>query len=135
MNELTMLLNADPFLLSALREDISSEDVTTNAVMKEAVPGEVDLLCKQDGVIAGLGVFARVFTLLDPKTSFEAFCKDGDRVEKGDVLCTLHARTEESARTAGEAILAALTFSSAPAPKARLLYALVTPDGVADLDM
>ena len=84
-----MLLHADPLLLSALREDISSEDVTTNAVMKEAVPGEVDLLCKQDGVIAGLGVFARVFALLDPKTSFEPFCKDGDRVRKGQKLGVL----------------------------------------------
>ncbi len=89
MNELTMLLNADPFLLSALREDISSEDVTTNAVMKQAVPGEVDLLCKQDGVVAGLGVFERVFTLLDPKTSFEAFCRDGDKVQKGQKLGVL----------------------------------------------
>ena len=84
-----MLLHADPLLLSALREDISSEDVTTNAVMKEAVPGEVDLLCKQDGVIAGLGVFARVFALLDPKTAFEPFCKDGDRVRKGQKLGVL----------------------------------------------
>lgn len=84
-----MLLNADPFILSALREDISSEDVTTNAVMKEAVPGEVELLCKQDGVIAGLGVFARVFTLLDASTTFEALCKDGDRVQKGQKLGVL----------------------------------------------
>ncbi len=90
MNELTMLLNADPYLLSALREDISSEDVTTNAVMKQSVPGEVELICKQDGVIAGLGVFCRVFTLLDASTVFTAFCKDGDRVTKGQRLGTLH---------------------------------------------
>ncbi len=90
MNELTMLLNADPYLLSALREDISSEDVTTNAVMKQSVPGEVELICKQDGVIAGLGVFHRVFTLLDASTVFTAFCKDGDRVTKGQRLGTLH---------------------------------------------
>lgn len=86
MNELTMLLNADPYLLSALREDISSEDVTTNAVMKEAVPGEVELICKQDGVIAGLGVFKRVFTLLDANVTFNAFRKDGDKVQKGEKL-------------------------------------------------
>lgn len=86
MNELTMLLNADPYLMSALREDISSEDVTTNAVMKQSVPGEVELICKQDGVIAGLGVFERVFILLDAKTEFTAFCKDGDRVTKGQKL-------------------------------------------------
>lgn len=89
MNELTMLLNADPYLLSALREDISSEDVTTNAVMKQSVPGEVELICKQDGVIAGLGVFCRVFTLLDASTVFTALCKDGDRVTKGQLLGTL----------------------------------------------
>lgn len=81
-----MLLNADPYLLSALREDISSEDVTTNAVMKEAVPGEVELICKQDGVIAGLGVFKRVFTLLDANVTFNAFRKDGDKVQKGEKL-------------------------------------------------
>ena len=89
MNELTMLLNADPYLLSALREDISSEDVTTNSVMKEAVPGEVELICKQDGVIAGLGVFKRVFTLLDASVTFEAFRKDGDKVQKGEKLGVL----------------------------------------------
>ena len=89
MNELTMLLNADPYLLSALREDISSEDVTTNAVMKEAVPGEVELICKQDGVIAGLGVFKRVFTLLDASVTFDAFRKDGDKVQKGEKLGVL----------------------------------------------
>ena len=89
MNELTMLLNADPYLLSALREDISSEDVTTNAVMKDAVPGEVELICKQDGVIAGLGVFKRVFTLLDANVTFDAFRKDGDRVQKGEKLGVL----------------------------------------------
>lgn len=50
MNRLTMTLQVDHLLLEALREDISSEDVTTNAVMKEAVPGEVELIAKQDGV-------------------------------------------------------------------------------------
>ena len=89
MNELTMLLNADPYLLSALREDISSEDVTTNSVMKEAVPGEVELICKQDGIIAGLGVFKRVFTLLDASVTFDAFRKDGDKVQKGEKLGVL----------------------------------------------
>lgn len=84
-----MLLNADPFILSALREDISSEDVTTNAVMKEAVDGEVDLICKQDGILAGLGVFCRVFTLLDAATTFQMQAKDGDRVTKGQKLGTV----------------------------------------------
>ncbi len=89
MNELTMLLNADPYLLSALREDISSEDVTTNAVMKEARAGEVDLICKQDGIIAGLGVFCRIFKLLDSNISFQMRFKDGERVQKGDRIGTL----------------------------------------------
>ena len=67
MNKITTTLQVDQLILEALREDISSEDVTTNAVMREAVDGEVDLICKQDGVIAGLDVFKRVFELLDDK--------------------------------------------------------------------
>lgn len=86
MNEITMLMNADQFILSALREDISSEDVTTNSVMREYKLGEVDLICKQDGVIAGLGVFRRVFQLLDPATEVTFFRKDGDKVAKGEKL-------------------------------------------------
>jgi len=86
MNEITMLMNADQFILSALREDISSEDVTTNSVMREYKLGEVDLICKQDGVIAGLGVFRRVFELLDPTTEVTFTCKDGDKVSKGEKL-------------------------------------------------
>ena len=66
MNTITMNLNADNLIRQALQEDITSEDITTNAVMREAKQGEVQLLCKEDGVIAGLAVFARVFTLLDP---------------------------------------------------------------------
>ena len=65
MNNITMTLQVDHLIMEALREDISSEDVTTNAVMHEAVTGEVDLICKQDGVIAGLQIFQRVFELLD----------------------------------------------------------------------
>ena len=86
MNNITMLLNADELIKQALREDISSEDVTTNAVMKEAKLGQVDLICKQDGVIAGLGVFQRVFELLDGTTKTELFCKDGDKVVSGQLL-------------------------------------------------
>ena len=73
-----MTLQVDHLILEALKEDISSEDVTTNSVMKEAVPGEVDLICKEDGIIAGLEIFSRVFTLLDADTKVELFCKDGD---------------------------------------------------------
>jgi len=86
MNNITMTLNADDLILMALKEDISSEDVTTNAVMRERTPGEVDLICKQDGVIAGLGVFQRVFQLLDPATECLFTCKDGDEVKKGEKL-------------------------------------------------
>ena len=65
MNNITMKLQADELLRQALQEDITSEDITTNAVMREAKKGEVELICKQDGIIAGLDVFARVFQLLD----------------------------------------------------------------------
>ena len=78
MNKITMTLQVDHLILEALKEDISSEDVTTNSVMKEAVPGEVDLICKEDGIIAGLEIFSRVFTLLDADTKVELFCKKGD---------------------------------------------------------
>jgi len=86
MNNITMKLNADELILSALREDITSEDITTNSVMREYKAGEVDLICKQDGVIAGLDVFKRVFELLDEKTETTFFCKDGDLVKKGEKI-------------------------------------------------
>ena len=86
MNKITMTLNVDHLIKEALQEDISSEDVTTNAVMHEAVTGEVDLICKQDGVIAGLGVFKRVFELLDDTVAFDMKVKDGDRVTKGQLM-------------------------------------------------
>lgn len=90
MNPITRTLNVDNLLLLALQEDISSEDVTTNAVMPEACQGTVQLLCKQDGVIAGMEVFARVFTLLDEKTEIIPYVKDGDEVKKGDLLATVN---------------------------------------------
>lgn len=86
MNNISMTLNADELILSALKEDISSEDVSTNAVMPAYQLGEVELLCKEDGVIAGLPVFARVFELLDEKTEVTLFAKDGDTVTKGQKL-------------------------------------------------
>lgn len=86
MNEIMRLLNVDPLLLQALREDMPGEDVSTNAVMPCACPGTVDLIAKQDGIVAGLDVFARVFTLLDPVTEVEFFCKDGDAVKNGEKL-------------------------------------------------
>ena len=86
MNNITMKVNADDLILSALKEDITSEDITTNSVMPEYTLGEVDLICKQDGVIAGLEVFKRVFILLDPTTKVEFFCKDGDTAKKGQKI-------------------------------------------------
>lgn len=86
MNQITMKLQADHLIMEALKEDISSEDVTTNSVMKERVTGEVELICKQDGVIAGLDVFTRVFTLLDPETAVELYCKDGEKVKNGQLM-------------------------------------------------
>ena len=89
MNPITMQLVADKYIRMALEEDINSEDVTTNAVMPEAKPGEVDLICKQDGIIAGLQIFERVFTMLDPKTQVEFFVKDGDKVTCGQHMATV----------------------------------------------
>lgn len=86
MNEITMLLNADEYIIGALKEDISSEDVTTNSVMREYRLGEVELICKQDGVLAGLPVFARVFELLDADSECELYYKDGEEVKKGDKI-------------------------------------------------
>lgn len=89
MNDITMKLNADKLIMMALQEDITSEDVSTNAVMPYAKKGTVDLICKQDGIIAGLEVFARVFTILDEKTEVEFLCKDGDEVKAGQLMGTI----------------------------------------------
>lgn len=86
MNNITMALNADELILSALREDITSEDITTNSVMREYQLGEVELICKQDGVIAGLDFFKRTFELLDSKTEVTFTKKDGDTVKNGDKI-------------------------------------------------
>ena len=86
MNNITMQMNADELILSALREDITSEDITTNSVMREYSAGEVELICKEDGIIAGLEVFKRVFELLDKYTEVTFYCKDGDNVKNGEKL-------------------------------------------------
>ncbi len=86
MNNITMKLNADDLILSALKEDITSEDISTNAVMPEYCLGTVDLICKQDGIIAGLPVFKRVFELLDENVTVNFFCKDGDAVKSGELM-------------------------------------------------
>lgn len=89
MDNITMKLNADKYLLMALEEDITSEDVSTNAVMPDYKKGTVDLICKEDGIIAGLDVFGRVFHLLDTSTVINYKVKDGENVKKGDLLATV----------------------------------------------
>lgn len=86
MNNISMKLNADKLIMLALQEDITSEDITTNSVMREYQLGEVELICKEDGIIAGLEVFKRVFELLDDKTEVIFTCKDGDEVKTGQRL-------------------------------------------------
>ena len=85
-DRVTLKLNVDPLILSALREDITSEDVSANSIMKKPQAGEVDLICKQDGIIAGLEIFERVFKLLDAETEVTFFCKDGDKVTNGQLM-------------------------------------------------
>ena len=86
MNSITMKMNADELILLALREDITSEDITTNSVMPTYQLGEVDLICKQDGVIAGLDIFKRVFQLLDEKCEVSLYKNDGDEVKCGEKI-------------------------------------------------
>lgn len=89
MNSITMKMQADKLIRMALQEDITSEDVSTTAVMRSAVKGTVDLIAKEDGIIAGLDVYARVFQILDEKTEISFNFKDGDAVKKGDLLGTV----------------------------------------------
>ena len=89
MNEITMKMQADQLIRMALQEDITSEDVSTNAVMPTATKGTVDLIAKEDGVVAGLEIYARVFKILDEKTEIEFHCKDGDEVKKGELMATV----------------------------------------------
>lgn len=85
----TLLCNVDPLILSALKEDITSEDVSTNSVVKGPVQGTADLICKEEGIICGLDVFARVFELMDPATKVELLKQDGDKVVPGEILATV----------------------------------------------
>lgn len=86
INGVTNKVNIDRYILNALREDITSEDVTTNAIMRDAVLGQAELICKQDGIICGLLVFQRTFELLDDEAVFESSVKDGDFVKNGQVI-------------------------------------------------
>ena len=89
-DQVTMKLNVDPLILGALKEDITSEDVSTNSVMPHPQTGEVDLICKQDGIICGLQVFERVFTLLDESTKVQFFVQDGEAVKAGQLMAKVH---------------------------------------------
>lgn len=89
INGVTMKINVDDYLRNALKEDITSEDVTTNAVMPENKSGRAELICKENGIICGLEIFHRVFQLLDEEIMFETRLKDGDAVEKGLIMGTL----------------------------------------------
>ncbi len=86
----TMKINVDEYILNTLKEDITSEDVSTNAVMPEDKNGRADLICKQDGIICGLGIFERTFKLLDENSHFETEVKDGDFVKKGQVIGVIY---------------------------------------------
>ena len=89
-DQVTMKLNVDPLILGALKEDITSEDVSTNSVMPHPQTGEVDLICTQDGIICGLQVFERVFTLLDESTKVQFFVQDGEAVKAGQLMAKVH---------------------------------------------
>lgn len=88
-DKVTLKLNVDPLIMSALREDITSEDVSANSIMTGEQQGEADLICKEDGIICGLQVFERVFTLLDENSELELFVKDGDSVKAGQLMAKL----------------------------------------------
>ena len=90
LNGVTMKINVDDYILNTLKEDITSEDVSTNAVMPEDKQGKADLICKQDGILCGLEVFVRTFELLDKTSRFETSYKDGDKVCKGDVIGVIY---------------------------------------------
>ena len=90
LNGVTMKINVDDYIINTLKEDITSEDVSTNAVMPEDKQGRADLICKQDGVICGVDVFERTFKILDETSRFEANFKDGDYVKKGDLLGVIY---------------------------------------------
>ena len=89
INDITTKLHVDELIMMALREDISGEDVSTNSVMREKAEGSVELICKQDGIVAGLGVFKRVFELLDENVQIDFKCKDGDKVTKGQLMAVI----------------------------------------------
>lgn len=94
INGVTMKLNLDDYLLHALKEDITNEDVTTNAILPSDMKGEAILLAKESGIICGLSIFEQVFTLLDSTTRFTTSFQDGDSIQHGDIIGTLHGNMQ-----------------------------------------
>lgn len=92
MNSVTLKLQAEPLILSALREDVTSEDVSTASIIGDGAQGQVHLIAKQDGVICGLDVFERTFQLLDPDARLEAEVVEGDEVVAGQDLGVVRGR-------------------------------------------
>lgn len=88
LDGVTKLINVDDHLLSALKEDITSEDITTNSIMKKEVLGTASLICKEEGILAGIDIFKRVFELLG-KITFETSYQDGDEIKNGDLIGVL----------------------------------------------
>ena len=130
---ITMKLNADPYILSALKEDITSEDVTTNAVMRKPCIGEVDLICKEEGIICGLDVFKRVFELIDRETEVTIFVKDGDLIRVGEKMAKV--RGDIRALLTGErTALNYLQRMSGIATYTRSVAALLEGTGIQLLD-
>lgn len=130
---ITMKLNADPYILSALKEDITSEDVTTNAVMRKPCLGEVDLICKEEGIICGLDVFKRVFELIDRETEVTIFVKDGDLIRVGEKMAKV--RGDIRALLTGErTALNYLQRMSGIATYTRSVAALLEGTGIQLLD-
>ncbi len=86
INGVTMRINVDDYILNTLKEDITSEDVSTNAVMPCDRQGKAELICKQNGILCGIDIFKRTFELLDNTSRFESDFKDGDKVHNGDII-------------------------------------------------
>ncbi len=89
INGVTLKANVDKYILSALQEDITSEDVTTNAIMPYDMMGEVQLIAKQDGILCGIDVFKRCFTIVDENVKFDIKKIDGQTITKGELLGTI----------------------------------------------
>lgn len=101
MRELKPIL-IDKYILAALQEDMTSGDITTDAILKDE-RAEVDLKAKDKGILAGLDVFKRVFEILDEDVSFEFYFSDGDEVNNKDLIGKISGRAKailEGERTA-----------------------------------